>query len=159
MTFGGDGHGSGLGATTNVSNYMFPGETDPAFPGQEWTEVTAGNPPADRRFLMSAGPVDLNPGDVYELDYAFVFARANTGGQGASVNLLSIYVNDIQAFYDGTLAIPCSVATNVNNQVVTQKGKLIKIIDVLGRQTKGKKNEPLFYIYDDGTVEKRIIIE
>jgi len=29
----------------------------------------------------------------------------------------------------------------------------------LGRETKGKKNEPLFYIYDDGTVDKQIIIE
>jgi len=37
--------------------------------------------------------------------------------------------------------------------------ELIKITDVLGRETKGKKNEPLFYIYDDGTVEKRITIE
>ena len=37
--------------------------------------------------------------------------------------------------------------------------ELLKIIDVLGRETKGTKNEPLFYIYDDGTVEKRIIIE
>jgi len=26
-------------------------------------------------------------------------------------------------------------------------------------KTKGTKNEPLFYIYDDGTVEKRIVIE
>ena len=25
-------------------------------------------------------------------------------------------------------------------------------------ETKEKKNKPLFYIYDDGTVEKRIII-
>jgi len=37
--------------------------------------------------------------------------------------------------------------------------KLIKIIDILGRETKGKKNEPIFYIYDDGTVEKRIVVE
>jgi hypothetical protein len=36
---------------------------------------------------------------------------------------------------------------------------LLKITDLLGRETKGTKNEPLFYIYDDGTVEKRIIIE
>ena len=38
-------------------------------------------------------------------------------------------------------------------------GSLIKITDVLGRETKGTKNEVLFYIYDDGTVEKRIVIE
>ena len=37
--------------------------------------------------------------------------------------------------------------------------KLLKITDILGRETKGTKNEPLFYIYDDGTVEKKIIIE
>ena len=35
--------------------------SDPDFPGQEWTEVTAGNTPADRRFLQSAG--DLATGD------------------------------------------------------------------------------------------------
>ena len=36
---------------------------------------------------------------------------------------------------------------------------LIKIVDILGREIKGTKNKLLFYIYDDGTVEKRIIIE
>ena len=56
MTFGGDGKGSGPGATTDLCNFMFPGVSDPMFPGQEWTEVTAGNIPADRRFLQSAGP-------------------------------------------------------------------------------------------------------
>ena len=34
--------------------------------------------------------------------------------------------------------------------------KLLRTIDILGRET---KNQPLFYIYDDGTVEKRIVIE
>ena len=37
--------------------------------------------------------------------------------------------------------------------------ELIKVTDLLGRETKGTKNEVLFYIYDDGTVEKRIVIE
>jgi hypothetical protein len=36
---------------------------------------------------------------------------------------------------------------------------LMKITNLLGRETKGTKNEVLFYIYDDGTVEKRIVIE
>ena len=39
------------------------------------------------------------------------------------------------------------------------KGELLKITDLLGRETKGTKNEVLFYIYNDGTVEKKIIIE
>ena len=36
---------------------------------------------------------------------------------------------------------------------------LLKVTDLLGRETKGTKNEPLLYIYDDGTVEKRITID
>ena len=34
-----------------------------------------------------------------------------------------------------------------------------KITDLLGRNTIDTKNEVLFYIYDDGTVEKKIILE
>ena len=41
---------------------------------------------------------------------------------------------------------------------LSEKKKLIKIIDVFGRRIK-KKNQLLFYIYDDGTVEKKLIIE
>ena len=37
--------------------------------------------------------------------------------------------------------------------------KLNKITDILGRKSNQKKNTPLFYKYDDGTVEKKIIIE
>ena len=38
------------------------------------------------------------------------------------------------------------------------KKKLLKKIDVLGRET-NQINQPLFYIYDDVTVEKRIMVE
>ncbi len=40
----------------------------------------------------------------------------------------------------------------------TTNKELLKVTDLLGRETKGT-NQPLFYIYDDGTVEKRIVIE
>ena len=36
--------------------------------------------------------------------------------------------------------------------------ELLKVTDLLGRETK-QTNRPLFYIYNDGTVEKRIVIE
>ena len=41
----------------------------------------------------------------------------------------------------------------------TTNKELLKVTDLLGRETKETKNEPLFYIYDDGTVEKKINIE
>ena len=40
----------------------------------------------------------------------------------------------------------------------TTKKELLKVTDLLGRETENI-NQPLFYIYDDGTVEKRIVIE
>ncbi len=49
----------------------------------------------------------------------------------------------------------CS-GTSINEQ--TRNKELIKVIDLLGKETK-QTNQPLFYIYDDGTVEKRIVIE
>jgi hypothetical protein len=36
--------------------------------------------------------------------------------------------------------------------------KLLRIVDVLGRNAKKESNVPLFYFYDDGTVKKRINI-
>ena len=37
--------------------------------------------------------------------------------------------------------------------------KLKRITNMLGQETPYRNNTPLFYIYDDGTVEKRIVIE
>ena len=43
-------------------------------------------------------------------------------------------------------------------QEYTTNKEFLKATDLLGRETK-QTNQPLFYIYDDGTVEKRIVIE
>ena len=52
-------------------------------------------------------------------------------------------------------SMPASIV-NINE---SSNKKLIRIIDFVGREVKETKNQPLFYIYDDGTVEKKIIIE
>ena len=49
---------------------------------------------------------------------------------------------------DGTVAI---------KEHTTNK-ELLKVTDLLGRENK-QTNQPLLYIYDDGTVEKRMVIE
>jgi hypothetical protein len=48
--------------------------------------------------------------------------------------------------------------TNIN-EVIIERKKILIITDVLGRKIKEIKNTILFYIFDDGTVEKKIIIE
>ena len=61
---------------------------------------------------------------------------------------------------DSTATLHLTI-TNVSSALdIKRNSKIIfKIIDVLGREVKGTKNKPLFYIYNDGTVEKRIVIE
>ncbi len=49
---------------------------------------------------------------------------------------------------------PCNTTSAIEEHSTNKE--LLRTIDLLGRET---KNKPLFYIYDDGTVEKRITIE
>ena len=46
-----------------------------------------------------------------------------------------------------------------DHEDVNNNRKLVKVIDVLGHESKVTTNKPLFYIYDDGAVEKKLIIE
>ena len=64
--------------------------------------------------------------------------------------LTSAYVDYIRVWKPGIVS---EVIEEVKKTIV------ISIVDVLGRESEYLKNQPLFYIYDDGTVEKRIIIE
>ena len=64
----------------------------------------------------------------------------------------SIFGN--QKLYKLTYANPTSLFNVAEN-----KTKLVKITDMLGQETSCRRHTPLFYIYDDGTVEKRIVIE
>ena len=50
----------------------------------------------------------------------------------------------------------CPNASSVSE--INTKRQVVRVTDILGRETK-QTNQPLFYIYDDGTVEKRIVIE
>ena len=44
-------------------------------------------------------------------------------------------------------------------QNYTSNKKIIKVLDVFGRSVTPKPNMTLFYIYDDGTTEKKLIIK
>ncbi|MEM9050890.1 MAG: T9SS C-terminal target domain-containing protein [Bacteroidota bacterium] len=109
MTFGGLGYnpnGSNL-----VADFMFPGDSDPLFWGTDgvdpqygiaggWTEENENNPAEDRRFLQSAGPFTLDPGEFNNITVGAVFARAGTGGPFASVNSLFVADDKAQALFE-----------------------------------------------------------
>ncbi len=72
----------------------------------------------------------------------------------------SIYVLETNAngCVGDTVSLPVSIIVSSIKEMNTTR-KLKKITDILGKKSKQKKNIPLFYKYDDGTVEKKIIIE
>ena len=51
--------------------------------------------------------------------------------------------------------------TNPNsiNEHANEKGKLLNITNILGEKTQEQSNTPLFYQYENGKMEKKIIIE
>jgi hypothetical protein len=72
--------------------------------------------------------------------------------------IYSVVVTDVNGCISDSMYYTVTNITTSFSEINTKK-KLIKTIDVLGRKNKGTKNKPLFYIYNDGTVEKQIIIE
>jgi hypothetical protein len=60
---------------------------------------------------------------------------------------------------DSIVNLNLTVTTTGISDIANSKSNLVKITDMLGQETPYRRNTPLFYIYDDGTVEKRIVIE
>ncbi|MFT4982178.1 MAG: hypothetical protein ACI9UR_002048 [Bacteroidia bacterium] len=81
MCYGETGHPIGGCNTAVPAQFLFPGDSDPLGYGTEgvpqpvWTEQTAGNPPLDRRFLVSSGPFDFDSGDTDIIHYGALWAR------------------------------------------------------------------------------------
>jgi hypothetical protein len=98
ITYGADGRDP----SAPVCNFMFPGTTDPDNFGTlgEWSEFSAGNVPADRRFLQSAGTFTLTPGAVNYVTTGVVWAKAQQGGPLASVDLMKLADDKAQALFD-----------------------------------------------------------
>lgn len=113
MCYGGNGYNSGAGLDLDIkSDFMFPGNSDiwgwgTRTNGNEdfgktnvWTEQTAGNAAADRRFMQSAGPFTLEPGAINYITVGIPFAQAANGGPMASVELLRQIDDKCQALFD-----------------------------------------------------------
>ena len=51
------------------------------------------------------------------------------------------------------------ISTTVSDLVDLNTRKLVRVVDILGKETKPQANIPFIEIYDDRTVEKKIVIE
>ena len=88
------------------------------------------------------------------MNYLFSTLLSSVSGQ-VEVCSWTEYPVDMQNNNDTT----CITTTILSDNIIIENKEIIKVVDILGRETKEKENELLFYIYDDGTVEKRIIME
>ena len=98
--------------------------------------------------LFAAGCI-TGPGDPYWLNdpcYAWVISVDDY----CCENEWDTICQATYDYCDGTWSGPLLTREMTNK-------KLIMITDLLGRPSKQNKNELLFYIYDDGTVEKKLI--
>ncbi|MDA3865504.1 MAG: T9SS type A sorting domain-containing protein [Salinivirgaceae bacterium] len=110
MSYGGTGHdGTGPDA-----DFMFPGDTDPCNwgtggvqppgygqeTGKYWSEIDEGNEPYDRRFIQSAGPFTLEPGNVNDITTGVVWARAYEEDLMASVYAVQKADDKAQALFE-----------------------------------------------------------
>jgi hypothetical protein len=64
--------------------------------------------------------------------------------------------NSGDIYHSTTLTVNESSPSSIHDYAINKK--LLKVTNLLGRETR-QTNQPLFYIYDDGTVDKKIIIE
>ena len=92
----------------------------------------------------------------------YTYAWSNGGTTNPQINLApGVYTVDVTDSWGCTISDATSVNAYIPAGVINIKNTsktLIRITDVLGRETK-QTNQPLFYIYDNGTVEKRITID
>lgn len=124
------GNGISTGTTDFDCDFMFPGDSDPLFWGtngnavDNWTEVTAGNSPDDRRFMQSAGPFTLKPGALNYITVGIPFAQAPSGKAFSSVELLREIDDVCQALFENCFKVldgpdaPTLVAQEMNNEVI-----------------------------------------
>ena len=150
-------------------NYMSPGTSDPYGYGvggnpinpivmPYWDETSSNNSPGDRKGVGSYGPFTFKPYSTQEIDFAYVYGRATSGGNLASVMVMKNRIDSVrQKFNNQITGCGCGNGntTGINTVVINnklaiypnpftsqttisfseeQKNTRIKITDMLGKE-------------------------
>jgi hypothetical protein len=121
LLFGGWGH-TASGAVGPECRFMYPGDSDPynwgtgcELPndgynqdGRWWTELEVGSNSDDRRGMGSSGPFTFHPGDVQEVDLAYVFCNSYHNADSSKTLLEARLMELRQRVLDGEIVIPNS---------------------------------------------------
>jgi len=75
-----------------------------------------------------------------------------------SGNYSAILVNSVGCDSIAYLNLTIANTTGVS-EIINKKNNLFMITDILGKETPYRRSIPLFYFYDDGTIERKVILE
>ena len=93
--------------------------------------------------------------DASHVENYYVFMQTSNRNQYA--NDLSASILDFMSIHYG-FSMNC-IASSHGDLMISSERELFRTNDVLGREVNIDKNIPIFFIYDNGTVEKKMIIE
>jgi hypothetical protein len=113
----------------------------------------SGNPVAN--ILLNGFDLEVTISDIYYWSTSEITQTITPAANG----WYWCIVTDVNGCIGDTAFYEVINIVSVVNETINSDRKIIKITDMLGKETPYIKNTPLFYIYDDGIVEKRIVIE
>jgi hypothetical protein len=94
-----------------------------------------------------------------------IYNNMNNGQPYDTINICITYIDNagystccVNWVWNGSFWAMMGSVTSIGEIDLFDK-KLIKVVDVLGRETSINSNQTLFFIYEDGTIEKRYIID
>jgi hypothetical protein len=108
----------------------------------------------DTSFGVAVDTIAYNDYNWEKIEFVF---KATIPAKYLTIEGFILIGQDAAIVDNFVLTLDSFAVLGVNEQVLEKQ--LLKITDVLGRESKPTPNVPLFYRYDDGTVEKRIIVE
>lgn len=88
---------------------------------------------------------------INEIGEMFLPEWTNAGGYQ---NFIYCYGQNSQSYWQSTINSSCELTVTINEIENNSKPELIRITDLMGRETEDTPNNPLIYIYSDGTTEK-----